>query len=174
MEGCLMEEKMAWRRVNAELVENHRLAQDMSATLAEFRACHAELLCCLSAEEKSITGGQGGGHTGVQGEVWQLLHFTFYCYQAERTLLLLLAVKGLSCVSTVELKKKLDSNEEELGKLVSSELKPVSSMMSNIDLSGVFFVLLVFHVTVRKLQTVLQSLRRLSALEKVSDNWERP
>lgn len=25
-----------------------------------------------------------------------------------------------------------------------------------------------------KLHTVLQSLRRLSALEKVSDNWERP
>lgn len=46
-------------------------------------------------------------------------------------------------------------------------------MMSNIDPSG-FFVLLVFHVTARKLQTVLQSLRRLSALEKVSDNWERP
>lgn len=119
MEGCLMEEKMAWRRVNAELVENHRLAQDMSATLAEFRACHSELLCCLSAEEESLTGGQGG-HAGVNGELWQLLHFTFYCYQAERTLLLLLAVKGLSCISTVELKKKLDSNEEELGKLVSS------------------------------------------------------
>lgn len=40
--------------------------------------------------------------------------------------------------------------------------------MSNIDLSCFF------NVTVGKLQTVLQSLRRLSALEKVSDNWERP
>lgn len=118
MEGCLMEEKMAWRRVNAELVENHRLAQEMSATLAELRACCSELLCRLSAEEKSITGVQGG-HTGVKGEVWHLLHVTFYCYQNQRTLLLLLAVKqGLSCFSTVELKKKLDSNEEELGKLV--------------------------------------------------------
>lgn len=118
MEGCLMEEKMAWRRVNTELVENHRLAQDMSATLAEFRACRSELLCRLSAEEKGITG-VPGGHTGVKGEVWHLLHVTFNCYQNQRTLLLLLAVKqDLSCFSTVELQKKLDSNEEELGKLV--------------------------------------------------------
>lgn len=78
MEGCLMEEKMAWRRVNAELVENHRLAQDMSATLAEFRACRLELLSRLTTDEKSITGVQGG-HTGVKGEVWHLLHATFHC-----------------------------------------------------------------------------------------------
>ncbi|TNN03994.1 hypothetical protein fugu_001023 [Takifugu bimaculatus] len=116
MEGCLMEEKMAWRRVNAELVENHRLAQDMSATLAEFRAGRSELLSRLTTEEKSISGVQGG-HTDVRVK------------------------EGLSCFSNIELKKKLDSNEEEL---------------------------------VGKLQIVLQSLRRLSALEKVSDNWERP
>lgn len=76
MEGCLMEEKMAWRRVNGELVENHRLAQDMSATLAEFRACHSELLSHLTTEEKSISGVQGG-HTDVRGEVWHLLLVTF-------------------------------------------------------------------------------------------------
>lgn len=80
MEGCLMEEKMAWRRVNAELVENHRLAQDMSATLAEFRAGRSELLSRLTTEEKSISGVQGG-HTDVRGEVWRLLHVTFHCYQ---------------------------------------------------------------------------------------------
>lgn len=119
MEGCLMEEKMAWRRVNAELVENHRLAQDMSATLAELRACRSELLCRLSAEETGSAGVRGG-HTGATGEVRHLVHVTFYCYQTQRTLLLLLlAVKeGLSCFSTVELQKKLDSSEEELGKLV--------------------------------------------------------
>ncbi|KAG9349875.1 hypothetical protein JZ751_026228 [Albula glossodonta] len=33
MEGCLMEDKMAWRRVHSELVETHRLAQDMSTAL---------------------------------------------------------------------------------------------------------------------------------------------
>uniref|UniRef100_A0A3B3ZMF9 SAM domain-containing protein n=1 Tax=Periophthalmus magnuspinnatus TaxID=409849 RepID=A0A3B3ZMF9_9GOBI len=44
MEGCLMEDKMAWRRVHTELVENHRLAQDMNATLAKTRACCTELL----------------------------------------------------------------------------------------------------------------------------------
>lgn len=79
MEGCLMEEKMAWRRVNAELVENHRLAQDMSATLAEFRACRSELLSRLTTE-KSISGVQGG-HTDVRGEVRRLLHVTFQCYR---------------------------------------------------------------------------------------------
>lgn len=118
MEGCLMEEKMAWRRVNGELVENHRLAQDMSATLAEFRACRSELLSRLTSDEKSTTGVQGGP-TGVKGEVWHLLHVTSWCHQNQRTVLPLLAgTEGLSCFSTVELKQKLDSSEEELGKLV--------------------------------------------------------
>lgn len=35
-------------------------------------------------------------------------------------------------------------------------------------------LILIFLIAVGKLQIVLQSLRRLSALEKVSDNWERP
>lgn len=118
MEGCLMEEKTAWRRVNAELVENHRLAQDMRATLAELGACRSELLCRLSAEERSITGLQGGP-TGRKGEGGHLLHVTFDPSQNQRTLRRLLAVEqGLSSFSTDELKKKLDSNEEELGKLV--------------------------------------------------------
>lgn len=59
MEGCLMEDKMAWRRVHGELVENHRLAQDMNATLAESRACRSQLLSRLTAEEKK-NGGAGG------------------------------------------------------------------------------------------------------------------
>uniref|UniRef100_A0A3Q3FM40 Ankyrin repeat and sterile alpha motif domain containing 3 n=1 Tax=Labrus bergylta TaxID=56723 RepID=A0A3Q3FM40_9LABR len=85
MEGCLMEDKMAWRRVHTELVENHRYAQEMSATLAESKAS--------------------------------------------------------------ELIKKLDFYEEELGKMEK------------------------YHDLIH---TVLQSLRRLSAPEKVSDSWERP
>uniref|UniRef100_A0A673BXS3 SAM domain-containing protein n=1 Tax=Sphaeramia orbicularis TaxID=375764 RepID=A0A673BXS3_9TELE len=91
MEGCLMEDKMAWRRVHAELVENHRLAQDMNATLAKARACCTELLSCLTTE----------------GNVNLMLM--------------------PDCV-----------------------------------------------ITAGTLQTVLQSLRRLSAPEKVSDSWERP
>ncbi|CAG04367.1 unnamed protein product, partial [Tetraodon nigroviridis] len=121
MEGCLMEEKMAWRRVTGELVENHRLAQDMRAALAQLGACRSELLCRLSAPERSITAVQGGP-TGSKVK------------------------QGLSGFSTDELKQKLDSSEEELGE----------------------------PGEVGKLQTVLQSLRRLSALEKVSDNWDRP
>lgn len=60
MEGCLMEDKMAWRRVHAELVENHRMAQEMSATLAESRARCTELLSRLSTE------GNSSSHTGVE------------------------------------------------------------------------------------------------------------
>lgn len=101
MEGCLMEDKMAWRRVHAELVENHRLTQDMNATLGKTRACHAELLSCLAAE---------GADANTKGQSKELI-------------------------------KKLESYDEELA---------------------------------GKLQTVLQSLRRLSAPEKVSDSWERP
>ncbi|CAN9508563.1 unnamed protein product [Ophioblennius macclurei] len=101
MEGCLMEDKMAWKRVHAELVENHRLAQDMNGVLLKARGCRAELLSCLSAD-----GGEGSMRSGP-----------------------------------AELIKKLDAHEEELAET---------------------------------LQTMLQSLRRLSAPEKVSDSWERP
>ncbi|XP_061911910.1 ankyrin repeat and SAM domain-containing protein 3 isoform X4 [Entelurus aequoreus] len=105
MEGCLMEDKMAWRRVHAELVENHRLAQEMNATLAKARVCRTELVASVTAD---------GFLNGVE-----------------------VKPKG----DAVELMKKLDSYQEEL--------------------TGT-------------LQTVLQSLRRLSASEKVSDSWERP
>lgn len=60
MEGCLMEDKMAWRRVHGELVENHRLAQDMNATLAEFRACRGKLFSCLTTDEKNGDAGSKG------------------------------------------------------------------------------------------------------------------
>ncbi|XP_043957592.1 ankyrin repeat and SAM domain-containing protein 3 [Gambusia affinis] len=53
MEGCLMEDKMAWKKVHSELVENHRLAQDMSATLTKARACWAELLACFAPDRSS-------------------------------------------------------------------------------------------------------------------------
>lgn len=70
MEGCLMEDKMAWRRVHAELVENHRLVQDMSAALADFRACRTELLSCFTADEDSSSyTGVEEGETGVKGEL---------------------------------------------------------------------------------------------------------
>ncbi|XP_068161914.1 ankyrin repeat and SAM domain-containing protein 3 [Antennarius striatus] len=115
MEGCLMEDKMAWRRVHAELVENHRLAQDMSSTLAEFRACRAELLSFFTTDENSSS----------------------YSDVADKTQ----ATDALNHTSVVDLIKKMNSHEEQLA---------------------------------GTLQTVLQSLRRLSAPEKVSDSWERP
>ncbi|XP_071782865.1 ankyrin repeat and SAM domain-containing protein 3 isoform X1 [Centroberyx gerrardi] len=121
MEGCLMEDKMAWRRVHAELVENHRLAQEISATLVKARACRTELLSRLSTDGNGspYPGGEDKtkGDTGVK------------------------AGESLKPCSAVELMKKLDSYEEELA---------------------------------GTLQTVLQSLRRLSVPEKVTDSWERP
>ena len=69
MEGCLMEDKMAWRRVHAELVENHRLAQDMSAILAETRACRTELLTCLTADGNSRDKDKTEGDAAVKGEL---------------------------------------------------------------------------------------------------------
>lgn len=120
MEGCLMEDKMAWRRVHAELVENHRLAQDMNAALEKARSCRSKLMSRLHADgngsphlgfdkEEGGTGGDGG--------------------------------ESLKSTSVPELVKNLDSYEEEVGKT---------------------------------LQTVLQSLRRLSVPEKVTDSWEQP
>lgn len=66
MEGCLMEEKMAWTRVHGELVENHRLAQEMNAALLEARARCSELLAHFSAngsEDRLVE-----GDSGVSGE----------------------------------------------------------------------------------------------------------
>ncbi|KAM3592437.1 uncharacterized protein V6R79_018810 [Siganus canaliculatus] len=121
MEGCLMEDKMAWRRVHTELVENHRLAQDMSATLAESKACRSALLSCLCPEESSSS------HTGVDDNADSDTGVKVR--------------EGLSRSGVSELLQKLDSHDEALA---------------------------------GTLQTVLQSLRRLSAPEKVSDSWERP
>uniref|UniRef100_A0A3B4H7Q2 Ankyrin repeat and sterile alpha motif domain containing 3 n=1 Tax=Pundamilia nyererei TaxID=303518 RepID=A0A3B4H7Q2_9CICH len=61
MEGCLMEDKMAWKKVHAELVENHRLAQNMSAMLGKERACRGELISCLTTDgiSSSATAGEG-------------------------------------------------------------------------------------------------------------------
>ncbi|KAM6897154.1 LOW QUALITY PROTEIN: ankyrin repeat and SAM domain-containing protein 3 [Xenentodon cancila] len=121
MEGCLMEDKMAWKRVQAELVENHRLAQDISTRLEKARAHRAGLFSRLT------TDGKGSSYTGLEDEAKSDTGGK--------------AGEELTCSSVVELMKKLDSCEEELA---------------------------------GALQTLLQSLRRLSAPEKVSDSWERP
>ncbi|KAK6302088.1 hypothetical protein J4Q44_G00281410 [Coregonus suidteri] len=92
-EGCLMEDKMAWMRVHMELVDNHKLAQDMNATLEKARACRSELLSRLSVDGNGIpyhcdsklkgdTGGKGG--------------------------------EGLKSISVSELMTKLELYEEEL------------------------------------------------------------
>ncbi|XP_036073029.1 ankyrin repeat and SAM domain-containing protein 3 isoform X2 [Oryzias melastigma] len=117
MEGCLMEDKMAWKRVHTELVENHRLAQDVNATLVKARACRTELFSHLATLENRSLEGDGKKKNPDEGEDKQ------------------------QWSNIQELMKKLDSYEQEL--------------------EG-------------NLQTVLQSLRRLSSPERVSDSWERP
>ncbi|XP_054913910.1 ankyrin repeat and SAM domain-containing protein 3 isoform X2 [Poeciliopsis prolifica] len=106
MEGCLMEDKMAWKKVHSELVENHRLAQDMSNTLTKARACRAELLACFTPDRSS-------GSDPAEELRWS---------------------------NMAELVKQLESFQDKMGTV----------------------------------ETLQQSLRRLSAPEKVSDSWERP
>lgn len=175
MEGFLMEDKMAWRRVHEELVETHRLAQEMSATAAQSRACRAELLSCLSTTENSSsytdTEDKTEGDTGVKGERrCPLVDISFYILGLIRIVLFLIAaVEVLKRSSVGELLKKLDSHEEELGKMVKrTVIKVFLCHQWSLTLSGCFIA------TAANLQTVLQSLRRLSAPEKVSDSWERP
>lgn len=50
-----MEDKMAWKRVHAELVEDHRLAQDASSALTKARACQAELFSRFTADVNSLS-----------------------------------------------------------------------------------------------------------------------
>ncbi|XP_015230611.1 PREDICTED: ankyrin repeat and SAM domain-containing protein 3 isoform X3 [Cyprinodon variegatus] len=118
MEGCLMEDKMAWKKVHSELVENHRLAQDISATLMKERACQAKLLSYFMADGKS------GSNPGLEAEGRD---------SADK--------EGIRCSHIVDLMKKLESYQDKMA---------------------------------GTLETLLQSLRRLSAPEKVSDSWERP
>lgn len=80
-----MEDKMAWRRVHAELVENHRLAQDMSATLAKSRTCCGDLLSFLTTDgnSSSFTGVEDKtkGDNGVKGELkCPVLGYTFHMF----------------------------------------------------------------------------------------------
>uniref|UniRef100_A0A8C8CN24 SAM domain-containing protein n=1 Tax=Oncorhynchus tshawytscha TaxID=74940 RepID=A0A8C8CN24_ONCTS len=71
MEGCLMEYKMAWRKVHTELVDNHRLAQDMNAVLEKARACRCELLSRLSADGNGSPYHGDGKLKGDTGETLQ-------------------------------------------------------------------------------------------------------
>ncbi|XP_008301909.1 ankyrin repeat and SAM domain-containing protein 3 [Stegastes partitus] len=95
MEGCLMEDKMAWKRVHAELVENHRLAQDMSSTLAKARSCRTELLSCLTTDRNSSS------YTGVEDKT----------------------KSDTGVKAEEELMKKLDSYEEELAGILQTMLQ---------------------------------------------------
>lgn len=98
MEGCLMEDKMAWKKVHAELVENHRLTQNVSATLGKAKACRSELFTCLT------TDGIGSSYTAVEGTGVK-------------------AGEGMTCSSVAELMKKMDLYEEELAATLQTLLQ---------------------------------------------------
>ncbi|XP_061087490.1 ankyrin repeat and SAM domain-containing protein 3 isoform X2 [Conger conger] len=114
MEGCLMEDKMAWRRVHSELLETHRLAQDMCTTLEKVRACQMELFSRLRSDGmimrqgdtrvklKNETGGKGS--EAIQ--------------------------ESLMSLSLTELMSKLEVFENEMGKnlqIVTHSLKSLSA-----------------------------------------------
>lgn len=52
MEGCLMEEKMAWRGVKAELKDNVKQIQALNSTLHTLRSTHTQL---IQAMEKGLS-----------------------------------------------------------------------------------------------------------------------
>ncbi|XP_056153489.1 ankyrin repeat and SAM domain-containing protein 3 [Lampris incognitus] len=86
MEGCLMEDKMAWRRVHTELVESHRLSQEMSANLEKARTCRVELFSLLGAGEgedkrRDDTGGEG--KDGLEPSHVSELMKKLDCYEEE-------------------------------------------------------------------------------------------
>uniref|UniRef100_A0A671LFS8 Ankyrin repeat and SAM domain-containing protein 3-like n=1 Tax=Sinocyclocheilus anshuiensis TaxID=1608454 RepID=A0A671LFS8_9TELE len=56
MEGCLMEEKMAWKSIQAELQENSKSFQRLSGKLHALRNTHAQL-----AQEDTRAAGKGDG-----------------------------------------------------------------------------------------------------------------
>ncbi|KAI1896215.1 hypothetical protein AGOR_G00092510 [Albula goreensis] len=123
MEGCLMEDKMAWRRVHSELVETHRLAQDMSTALEKVQACQTELFSRLRSDGMIMRHGDSKvklkGDTGGKGNE--------------------VIKEGLKSLSLTELISKMEVYEEEMAK---------------------------------NLQVVTHSLKRLSATEKGTENWE--
>lgn len=75
MEGCLMEDKMAWKRVHTELVENHRLAQDANATLTKARACRTELFSYLTSHENRGLEGERKKNNPEEGDFLVLRQF---------------------------------------------------------------------------------------------------
>ncbi|XP_067234187.1 ankyrin repeat and SAM domain-containing protein 3 [Chanodichthys erythropterus] len=61
MEGCLMEEKMAWKSVQAELQENTKRVQTLSGKLHALRNAHTQL-----TQEDGRAAGKGDGFTCSQ------------------------------------------------------------------------------------------------------------
>ncbi|XP_048870374.1 ankyrin repeat and SAM domain-containing protein 3 isoform X2 [Brienomyrus brachyistius] len=122
MEGCLMEDKVPWRRVHAELVETHRLAQELSSVLDTVRTCQMELFsrlpsdgviaCCDEGLRKLLGETDGKGNN---------------------------VLEDFKSLSLSELVLKLDAYETEMGKTV--------------------------HM-------VTKNLKRLSAAEKLTQQWE--
>ncbi|XP_063077644.1 ankyrin repeat and SAM domain-containing protein 3 isoform X2 [Engraulis encrasicolus] len=53
MEGCLMEEKMAWRGVHTHLQDDRRRTADIADTLNTLRACHTQLRAQLSTVDRT-------------------------------------------------------------------------------------------------------------------------
>ncbi|XP_056594889.1 ankyrin repeat and SAM domain-containing protein 3 isoform X2 [Triplophysa dalaica] len=59
MEGCLMEEKMAWKNVQAELQENAKHVQTLNGKLHALCNAHSQLTQVIREDEHSVVEGDG-------------------------------------------------------------------------------------------------------------------
>lgn len=57
MEGCLMEEKMAWKNVQAELQENVKHVQTLNGKLHAICNAHSQLTQVIREDEHSVAKG---------------------------------------------------------------------------------------------------------------------
>ncbi|XP_066545124.1 ankyrin repeat and SAM domain-containing protein 3 isoform X2 [Amia ocellicauda] len=113
MESCLMEDKMAWKRVHQELVEAHRLAQETGRALERVRACQAEM--CARMRSDSVIARRPEARARLKGEAGGKGADTWK--------------EGLTSLSLSELTSKLEAYQEEMGKallLVTKSLEGLS------------------------------------------------
>ncbi|XP_035263244.1 ankyrin repeat and SAM domain-containing protein 3 isoform X1 [Anguilla anguilla] len=151
MEGCLMEDKMAWRRVHSELLETHRLAQDMGTALEKVRACQTELFSRLRSDGTIMR--QGDAKVKLKGETGGKGSEAFE--------------DGLRSLSLTELMSKLEGYENEMGSEALQEgLRSLSVTELMSKLEGYE------NEMGKNLQVVAHSLKRLSATEKGTEHWE--
>ncbi|KAL4624372.1 ankyrin repeat and SAM domain-containing protein 3 [Arapaima gigas] len=113
MEGCLMEEKTAWRRVHAKLVDLHRMAQEMGTDLEKIRTCQMELFSRLRSDRVIVP---AEGKVRLKGDT---------AGKGNKIL------EDFKSLSLTELMLKMEAYENEMGKnfqVVTQSLRRLSTV----------------------------------------------